>query len=51
MSEPKSTRSFWIGLFTGLILGCFVFGVSIIGQGVFGAGRMWGEAICEGREP
>ena len=48
---PKSSLSFWIGLLTGMFLGCFVFGVSIVGQGVWEAGRMWGEAICEGAEP
>ena len=45
MSEPKSTLSFWIGLLTGMVLGLFVFG-----QGVWDAGRMWGEAICEGQQ-
>ena len=50
MSEPKSTLSFWIGLLTGMVLGLFVFGVSIIGQGVWETGRMWGEAICEGQQ-
>jgi hypothetical protein len=47
MSESKTLFSF----FAGLLLGVSVFGVSIIGQGVWEAGRMWGEAICEGAEP
>jgi hypothetical protein len=51
MSESKTTLSFWIGLLTGMVMGVFVFGISIMGQGVWEAGRMWGETICKGDQP
>ena len=32
----------WIVVPVGMVMGAFVFGVSIIGQGVWETGRMWG---------
>ena len=51
MSDTPSTLSFWIGLLTGMVMGAFVFGVSIVGQGVWKAGQAWGEVICKGDQP
>jgi hypothetical protein len=45
--EIKTTWGFWVGILSGMLIGTFVFGVALIGQGVWEAGRMWGEAICE----
>jgi len=57
--EPKvihATLGFWVGLFTGMIAGCFVGGVALIGQGLWEEGRHWGYEQCKmeirlGREP
>jgi hypothetical protein len=48
MNEIKATWGFWVGFITGMVLGTFVFGVALIGQGVWEAGRMWGEVACKG---
>lgn len=49
MNEPQTTWGFWVGILSGMLIGTFVFGVALIGQGVWEAGRMWGEAMCESK--
>ena len=46
MNEPQTTWGFWVGLYLGLFVGVCVFGVSVIGQGLWEAGRLWGEMSC-----
>jgi len=47
MSEPQTTWSFWVGMWSRMLIGTFVFGATLIGQGVWEGGSMWGEAMCE----
>lgn len=51
-NEVQTTWGFWVGLIAGMILGCFVGGIALIGQGVWEGGRYWGYQQCkaEGRE-
>ena len=45
--QINTTWGFWVGIWSGMILGLFVGNIALVGQGIWESGRIWGEMQCK----
>jgi hypothetical protein len=50
MDDIKVTLGFWVGMVTGVFIGLFIFGITIIGQSIWTDGMETGKLICQAEQ-